>query len=58
MQSVAAYYVLVATDLLADQRAANRRFDVPAPRRSLVARLGLALECLTRRGGRSAAQPA
>ncbi|MEA2519907.1 MAG: hypothetical protein QOF49_1987 [Chloroflexota bacterium] len=58
MQSIAAYYVLVATDVIADQTATTRRRAVQHRRPSLFARLGAFLDGLSRPGRRSTTQPA
>jgi hypothetical protein len=57
MQSVAAYYVLVATDLANEQRADARRLATPAPRRSRIERLTTVLETLFRFGSPTVSQP-
>ena len=56
MQSAAAYYVLVATDLANDHRAASRWYAVAVPRRSFVDRVGTFLDGIFRTR-RAAAQP-
>lgn len=56
-QSVAAYYLLVASELAIEQQAKARRFDRPVPRRSLVERIGSTLETLVRFGRPGTTQP-
>ena len=56
MQSVAAYYVIVASDLAHESQ--TRRYQVAGSRRSLRARLATALSALVRPVRATASSPA
>jgi hypothetical protein len=56
MQSIAAYYVIVASDLARESR--TPRYEVVASRRSLRARLATALRTLVRPVRATASSPA
>lgn len=58
MQSIAAYYLIVANDLARDESARARRYDSIVPKRSILGRVADALTYLVRparRAGSSAA---
>ncbi len=56
MQSIAAYYLLIANDMARAER--RPRYAVPVPRRTFAGRISTALAGLVRHDRRGAAQPA
>ena len=57
MTPIAAYYVMVITDLEREARASHDRYAVIAPKRSLIARIVEGLESLVGLGRPATTQP-
>jgi hypothetical protein len=57
MTPIAAYYVMVITDLEREARAAHDRYAVIVPKRSILERIAAALESLVGFGRPTTTQP-